>query len=67
MYVKIAYMETTKKANGLKLYFIQQESIKMVKKIKGIGISFAKRSKNTTLGININDVLKTNKGVDVNG
>lgn len=59
MYVKIAYMETTKKASGLK------EGLEMPMK-KDIGISSAKRERNITSGTSIKGVLKTNKGDEIN-
>ena len=37
-----------------------------IRGLKDIGISSVKRSENIILGTNLKDVLKANKGVDVN-
>jgi len=57
MYAKTVSSETMKKGSGLK------KGLEILG-LKDIGTYSVKRSKNIILGIDLNDVLKKNKGVD---
>ena len=59
MCAKTVSSETMKKGSGLRKGL-------EIRGLKDIGISSVKRSENIILGTNLKDVLKANKGVDVN-